>query len=116
MQLPIKLFYSAFYCVSSHFLPFQYFFILLISFVVEVAGATVVLVYRASVSGSNRTNRRVSYSEEHSLVYWCIMCPSKADQYLNSMEDEVKKTIQDKYGENDSLTSLWNKTMDEVTT
>lgn len=40
--------------------------------------------------------------------------PSQANQLLLDLEKEVRKSIQGNYGSSESLTSLWNATMDEV--
>lgn len=41
-------------------------------------------------------------------------CLSQADQLLESLEDEVRKSIQTDYGKDEGLTSLWNATMTQV--
>ncbi|XP_047428133.1 tetraspanin-1-like isoform X2 [Mugil cephalus] len=79
-------FLGAFVCLKdSKLILLLYCLSLLISFIVEVSGATAVLVYKNS-----------------------------ADQYLNSMHGEVKKSIQEEYGDNEEVTSMWNSTMDEM--
>nr|XP_040043454.1 tetraspanin 34 [Gasterosteus aculeatus aculeatus] len=61
-----------------------FFSIILIIFIVEVAGAVVLLVFK-----------------------------DVAEQILDSLEDEVKTSIKDEYGRNNRFTSLWNATMEE---
>lgn len=41
-------------------------------------------------------------------------CLSQAEQLLAGLETEVRESIQKNYGESESLTSLWNATMEEV--
>lgn len=43
------------------------------------------------------------------------ICPSQADKLLQDLENEVRASIQKDYGSSDSVTSLWNATMTEVT-
>ncbi|CAK6953458.1 tetraspanin-1-like [Scomber scombrus] len=67
---------------ESRCMLLTFFSIVLIIFLVEVAGAVVLLVFE-----------------------------DLADKLLTSVEDEVIKSIRKDYGESESLTSLWNSTM-----
>uniref|UniRef100_A0A3Q3W4A5 Tetraspanin n=1 Tax=Mola mola TaxID=94237 RepID=A0A3Q3W4A5_MOLML len=65
------------------FLPFQFFIIVLIIFLAEVAGAIVLFVFK-----------------------------DVASDLLGDLEDSVRKNIKDNYGKEESVSSLWNATMD----
>ncbi|XP_010738881.1 tetraspanin 34a [Larimichthys crocea] len=67
---------------ESRCMLLTFFSIVLIIFLVEVVGAVVLLVFQGV-----------------------------ADQLLESLEDEVRKSIQTDYGKDEGLTSLWNATM-----
>ncbi|XP_070683629.1 tetraspanin 34a [Pempheris klunzingeri] len=69
---------------ESRCMLLTFFIIVLIIFLVEVAGAVVLLVFQGL-----------------------------ADQLLLGLEDEVRKSIKNEYGNNGSLTSLWDATMEE---
>ncbi|XP_035515389.1 tetraspanin 34 [Morone saxatilis] len=69
---------------ESRCMLLTFFSIVLIIFLAEVAGAVVLLVFQ-----------------------------DVADQLLGSLEDEVKRSIQKDYGSSESLTSLWNATMEQ---
>ncbi|KAM4750901.1 tetraspanin-1-like [Anableps anableps] len=61
-----------------------FFSIVLIIFIIEVAGGVVLLVFRDVV-----------------------------DELFNSIEDKVRKDIQSNYGKDGDMTSLWNATMEQ---
>lgn len=42
------------------------------------------------------------------------VCPFQVENLLDDLEVEVIKNIEKNYGESQSLTSLWNATMEEV--
>ncbi|XP_026159376.1 tetraspanin-1-like [Mastacembelus armatus] len=69
---------------ESRCMLMTFFSIMLIIFLIEVAGAVVLLVFQGL-----------------------------ADQLLQSLEDEVRKSIVKNYGYSESVTSLWNATMDK---
>ncbi|XP_040892300.1 tetraspanin-1-like [Toxotes jaculatrix] len=69
---------------ESRCMLLTFFIIVLIIFLVEVAGAVVLLVFQGL-----------------------------ADELLQSLEDEVRSSIERDYGEDEGMTSLWNATMDE---
>ncbi|XP_040001005.1 tetraspanin-1-like isoform X2 [Xiphias gladius] len=69
---------------ESRCMLLTFFSIVLIIFIIEVAGAVVLLVFQGL-----------------------------ADQLLLGLEDEVLSSIEKDYGRIDSLTSLWNATMEE---
>ncbi|KAF3687548.1 Tetraspanin-1 [Channa argus] len=69
---------------ESRCMLLTFFSIVLIIFLIEVAGAVVLLVFQGL-----------------------------ADQLLASLENEVRASIQKDYGQSESLTSLWNATMEE---
>ncbi|XP_069553229.1 tetraspanin 34a [Brachyistius frenatus] len=69
---------------ESRCMLLTFFTIVLIIFLVEVAGAIVLLVFQGL-----------------------------ADELLQSLQKEVKESIKKDYGESESLTSLWNATMEE---
>ncbi|XP_071395261.1 tetraspanin-1-like [Centroberyx affinis] len=69
---------------ESRCMLLTFFIIVLIIFVAEVAGAVVMLVFQ-----------------------------DLANELLVDLEDEVRKAIRKDYGKSDSVTSLWNATMDE---
>lgn len=71
------------------------------------------LVHQDSVSSSSKNNRILS-AAVWSMIVLLPMCPSCAEQILNSKGDEVLKNFRQGYGEDESLTSLWNNTMVEV--
>ncbi|KAM4750902.1 tetraspanin-1-like [Anableps anableps] len=61
-----------------------FFSIVLIIFIIEVAGGVVLFVFKDTV-----------------------------DELFNSIEDKVRKDIQSNYGKDDDMTSLWNATMEQ---
>ncbi|KAL7404492.1 hypothetical protein ABVT39_015557 [Epinephelus coioides] len=69
---------------ESRCMLLTFFSIVLIIFIIEVAGAVVLLVFQ-----------------------------DLADQLLEGLEDEVITSIRKDYGSKESLTSLWNGTMDQ---
>lgn len=69
---------------ESRCMLLTFFSIVLIIFIIEVAGAVVLLVFQ-----------------------------DLADQILSGLEDEVITSIRKEYGSKESLTSLWNATMDQ---
>ncbi|XP_068583776.1 tetraspanin 34a [Cebidichthys violaceus] len=69
---------------ESRCMLLTFFSIVLIIFLIEVAGAVLLLVFK-----------------------------DVAMQILDRLEDDVKATIKEQYGLNESFTSLWNATMDE---
>ncbi|KAM3864745.1 tetraspanin 34a [Diretmus argenteus] len=69
---------------ESRCMLLTFFIIVLIIFLAEVAAAVVVLVF-----------------------------DQVADDLLKSLKDEVKTSIQKDYGQSESMTSLWNATMEE---
>ncbi|XP_029294535.1 tetraspanin 34a [Cottoperca gobio] len=69
---------------ESRCMLLTFFSIVLIIFLIEVAGAVVLLVFNGL-----------------------------ADEILGHLEDDVKKSIGKQYGSSDSFTSLWNATMKE---
>ncbi|XP_032393386.1 tetraspanin 34a [Etheostoma spectabile] len=69
---------------ESRCMLLTFFSIVLIIFLIEVAGAVVLLVFQ-----------------------------DLADQLFQSLEKEVKTSIGKEYGRSDSFTSLWNATMEE---
>ncbi|KAK2816901.1 hypothetical protein Q5P01_025092 [Channa striata] len=69
---------------ESRCMLLMFFTIVLIIFLIEVAGAVVLLVFQGL-----------------------------ADQLLKSLENEVITSIRKDYGQSESLTSLWNATMEE---
>ncbi|KAM8878663.1 tetraspanin 34a [Spinachia spinachia] len=69
---------------ESRCMLLTFFSIMLIIFLVEVAGAVVLLVFK-----------------------------DVAEQILDHLEDEVQTSIKDEYGGNNSFTSLWDATMKE---
>ncbi|XP_042340318.1 tetraspanin 34 [Plectropomus leopardus] len=69
---------------ESRCMLLTFFSIVLIIFLIEVAGAVVLLVFQGL-----------------------------ADQLLESLEEEVRISIRNEYGKGEGLTSLWNKTMEE---
>ncbi|XP_070781022.1 tetraspanin-1-like [Enoplosus armatus] len=69
---------------ESRCMLLTFFSIVLIIFLVEVAGAVVLLVVQGL-----------------------------ADELLQSLENEVKISIEKEYGQSESLTSLWNGTMEQ---
>jgi len=69
---------------ESRCMLLTFFSIVLIIFLVEVAGAVVLLVFQGL-----------------------------ADQLFKSLEKEVVKSIKKEYGESEALTSLWDATMEE---
>ncbi|KAM6941149.1 tetraspanin 34a [Lycodopsis pacificus] len=69
---------------ESRCMLLTFFSIVLIIFLIEVAGAVVLLVFK-----------------------------DLAEQVLDRLEDDVKKSIKEKYGSNERFTSLWNATMNE---
>ncbi|XP_061686077.1 tetraspanin-1-like [Syngnathoides biaculeatus] len=68
---------------ESRCMLLTFFSIVLIIFLIEVAGAVVVLVFK-----------------------------DLAGQIFDSLEEEVQKNLADKYGSDETLTSLWNTTME----
>ncbi|XP_061587276.1 tetraspanin-1-like [Cololabis saira] len=69
---------------ESRCMLLTFFSIVLIIFIIEVAGAIVLLVFQGL-----------------------------ADQLLQGLEDEVRKGLQARYGDDNSMTPLWNSTMEE---
>ncbi|XP_038569633.1 tetraspanin-1-like [Micropterus salmoides] len=69
---------------ESRCMLLTFFSIVLIIFLIEVAGAVVLLVFEGL-----------------------------ADELFQSLEDDVKKSIEKEYGHSESVTSLWNATMEE---
>uniref|UniRef100_A0A4W6FSF3 Tetraspanin n=1 Tax=Lates calcarifer TaxID=8187 RepID=A0A4W6FSF3_LATCA len=69
---------------ESRCMLLTFFSIVLIIFIIEVAGAVVLFVFQGL-----------------------------AEQLLAGLETEVRESIQKNYGESESLTSLWNATMEE---
>lgn len=69
---------------ESRCMLLTFFSIVLIIFLVEVAGAVVLLVFQGL-----------------------------ADELFKSLGDEVRKSIKKEYGKNEAMTSLWNATMEE---
>nr|ACQ58149.1 Tetraspanin-1 [Anoplopoma fimbria] len=69
---------------ESRCMLLTFFSIVLIIFLIEVAGAVVLLVFNGL-----------------------------AEELLNHLEDEVRTSIRNGYGRSDSFTSLWNATMEE---
>lgn len=69
---------------ESRCMLLTFFSIVLIIFLIEVAGAVLLFVFQGV-----------------------------AGELLQSLETEVRKNIQQKYGKDESLTSLWNATMEE---
>ncbi|KAK9540059.1 hypothetical protein VZT92_002531 [Zoarces viviparus] len=69
---------------ESRCMLLTFFSIVLIIFLIEVAGAVVLFVFK-----------------------------DVAKQALDHLEDDVKKSIKEKYGNNEPFTSLWNATMEE---
>uniref|UniRef100_A0A3Q0QYU9 Tetraspanin n=1 Tax=Amphilophus citrinellus TaxID=61819 RepID=A0A3Q0QYU9_AMPCI len=61
-----------------------FFIIILVIFLIEVAGGVVLFVFQGL-----------------------------AGELLQELEDEVRQSLENKYGEDESLTSLWNVTMEE---
>uniref|UniRef100_A0A8C2Z4K5 Tetraspanin n=1 Tax=Cyclopterus lumpus TaxID=8103 RepID=A0A8C2Z4K5_CYCLU len=69
---------------ESRCMLLTFFSIVLIIFLIEVAGAVVLLVFQ-----------------------------DVAEQLLDHVEDQVKTSIKDNYGSNEKFTSIWNATMEE---
>ncbi|XP_044044916.1 tetraspanin-1-like isoform X2 [Siniperca chuatsi] len=69
---------------ESRCMLLTFFSIVLIIFLIEVAGAVMLFVFQ-----------------------------DLAEELLQSLEDDVKKSIEKDYGSSESLTSLWNATMEE---
>ncbi|XP_037328220.2 tetraspanin 34a [Pungitius pungitius] len=69
---------------ESRCMLLTFFSIMLIIFLVEVAGAVVLLVFK-----------------------------DVAEQILDHLEEDVQKSIKEEYGRNNSFTSLWDATMEE---
>ncbi|XP_026215963.1 tetraspanin-1-like [Anabas testudineus] len=69
---------------ESRCMLLTFFIIVLIIFLIEVAGAVVLLVFQGL-----------------------------ADKLLQDLEEEVRASIQKNYGNSESVTSLWNATMEE---
>lgn len=42
------------------------------------------------------------------------VCVPQAHELLQDLEGEVRQSLEKKYGEDESMTSLWNATMEEV--
>ncbi|XP_073327473.1 tetraspanin 34a [Pagrus major] len=70
---------------ESRCMLLTFFSIVLILFIIEVAGAVVLLVFQGL-----------------------------ADQLLQGLEDGIRKDLTEKYGENEGVTSLWDTTMDQL--
>ncbi|XP_030270313.1 tetraspanin 34a [Sparus aurata] len=70
---------------ESRCMLLTFFSIVLIIFIIEVAGAVVLLVFKGL-----------------------------ADQLLQDLEDGIRKDLTDNYGKDEGVTSLWNTTMEKL--
>ncbi|KAM7008649.1 tetraspanin-1-like [Tautogolabrus adspersus] len=99
---------------ESRCMLLTFFSIVLIIFLIEVAGAVVLLVFKDVVSLCRKPNRikLVIYASVN-MLHLKKDLKNSAKQVLMDVEDKVRNDIQTHYGKGESLTSLWNATMDQ---
>ena len=111
-----------FYSIIYHFLPVQFFSIVLIIFIIEVAGAVVLIVFQGLVGvlKKKKKKKKISFTQQQwteltNKYPWLSSCsPSQADQLLQGVEEGIRKDLTSKYGSDDRVTSLWDSTMEKV--
>ncbi len=92
----------------------QFFIIILIVFIAEVAGAIVLLVFKPLVSLYTPYLNKllcVKNSRKYSNLLICIF---QAENLIKQLGNEAVKSMKSDYGKNKDVTGLWNTTMTSV--
>lgn len=86
---------------------------MLIVFLAEVAGAIVLFVFTGVVSAKTSAYKRLP-PEGSTVDRILSLLPPQAGELFAQVEEAIRKDIKANYGENPTVTGLWNTTMEQV--